>query len=43
MHVARLTNQYALPADDTLEDDGDNIDDQPEPEGDVQLTFDFEL
>ncbi|OKI61666.1 pPIWI_RE module domain-containing protein [Micromonospora sp. CB01531] len=42
MHVARLTNQYALPADDTLEDEGDNIDDQPEPEGDIQLAFDFE-
>jgi hypothetical protein len=43
MHVARLTNQYALPADDTLEDDGDNIDEQPGPEGDVQLAFDFEI
>lgn len=44
MHLARLTNEYALPADDTLEDDGDeDPDEQPEPEGDLQLELDFDL
>jgi hypothetical protein len=43
LHLARLTNQYALPADDTLDDDGEDPDEQPEPEGDAQLTIDLEL
>jgi hypothetical protein len=43
MHVARLTNEYALPADDTTEDDSEDPDEQPEPESDLQLELDINL
>jgi hypothetical protein len=43
MHLARLTNEYALPADDTIEDDGGDPDEQPEPESDTQLEIDFDI
>ncbi|MEV6931439.1 DUF3962 domain-containing protein [Dactylosporangium sp. NPDC051485] len=43
LHVARLANEYALPADETLEDDGVDPEEQPEPEGDLQLALDLEF
>ncbi|GLY30456.1 DUF3962 domain-containing protein [Kineosporia sp. NBRC 101731] len=39
LHLARLTNQYALPADDTIEDDGEEDEEESDPE--VQLELDI--